>query len=102
MVHYMPATLQNLTQTVQYATAKANENEMRAMVQNANAWCQKTLIEPKFVDDSLMQLELYQEALNAMDTGWREQWEIVMEKFTSTIDDLVECDVKNFMSYFLD
>ncbi|KAL7470951.1 hypothetical protein ACHAXS_011239 [Conticribra weissflogii] len=90
MVHYMPATLQNLTQTVQYATAKANENEMRAMVQNANAWCQKTLIEPKFVDDSLMQLELYQEALNAMDTGWREQWEIVMEKFTSTIDDLVD------------
>lgn len=102
MVHYIPATLENLTQTVQYATDKENENEMKAIVQNANIWCQKTLVESKFVDDSLRQLEIYQKALDEMDTGWREQWETVMEKFSSTIDDLVECDIKNFMSYFLD
>jgi len=102
MVHYIPASLDNLTQTTLYVMDEANEKEIKTIVQNANSWCQKTLIEPKFAEDALGQLETYQNALNEVEIGWRKDWEKVMNHFTSTIGDLVECDVNNIASFLID
>ncbi len=102
MVHYIPAALHKLTETAQYVMDEAHEKEIRDIVHNANSWCQKTLIEPKFAEDAMGQLEVYQNALNEMEDGWRQDWAKVMNHFTSTIDDLVECDVKNIVSFLID
>lgn len=103
MVHYIPATLQNITQAVQYAIDKDNEHQVQSMIQAANSWCQKTLIEPSYVEDAMAQLDEYQKALEDMkDETWREEWKSVKKRFTESIDDFVDCDVRNIVSYIAD
>ena len=102
MVHYIPATLQNLTQAVEYAIDKDNERQVQSMIKAANAWCQDTLIEPSFVEDAMTQLVEYQKALEDMDESWREEWKSVKKRFTETLDDFVDCDDRNVVSYISD
>mmetsp|Transcript_4253 Transcript_4253/g.6342 ORF Transcript_4253/g.6342 Transcript_4253/m.6342 type:complete len:502 (+) Transcript_4253:55-1560(+) len=102
MVHYIPATLQNLTQAVEYAIDKDNERQVQSMIKAANTWCQDTLIEPSFVEDAMTQLVEYQKALEDMDESWREEWESVKKRFTETLDDFVDCDDRNVVSYISD
>lgn len=103
MVHYIPATLQNITQAVQYAIDKDNEHQVQSMIQAANSWCQETLIEPSYVEDAMAQLDEYQKALEDMkDETWREEWKSVKKRFTESIDDFVDCDVRNIVSYIAD
>ncbi len=103
MVHYIPATLQNITQAVQYAIDKDNEHQVQSMIQAANSWCQETLIEPSYVEDAMAQLDEYQKALEDMkDETWREEWKSVKKRFTESIDDFVDCDVGNIVSYIAD
>jgi len=102
MVHYIPATLQNLTQAVEYAIDKDNERQVQSMIKAANAWCQDTLIEPSFVEDAMTQLVEYQKALEDIDESWREEWKSVKKRFTETLDDFVDCDDRNVVSYVSD
>ena len=43
MVHYVAATLDNLTSVVEYVLDQQNEEAMRIVVSNANAWCKRTM-----------------------------------------------------------
>ena len=103
MVHYIPATLQNLTQAVQYATDPDNEQTMQSMIRSANSWCQETLIEPSYVKDAMTQLNKYEKALDGMeDETWRDEWKSVKKRFARSINDFVDCDTRNIASYFSD
>ena len=103
MVHYIPATLQNITQAVKYAIDKDNEQQVQSMIDAANSWCQETLIEPSFVNDAMTQLSKYEKALAGMeDDLWRDEWKRVKRRFTSSINDFVDCDARNINSYFGD
>lgn len=92
MVHYVPASLQNITEVVAYVMDKKNENEMKAMISSANSWCKNALSEKGLAKDSILQLEVYKRALDSHDEGWRDKWKTVRRQFADTIGDLVDCN----------
>lgn len=102
MVHYIPATIENLTEATAYVMDKNNEQKMKDMVKSANSWCQRTLIEKVFIDDAMIQIDEYSKTLDGMNNNWQDEWKHVKNRFTSSIDDLVDCEVRNIVSYFID
>eukprot|EP00970_Alexandrium_tamarense_P006145 scaffold1033_cov205-Alexandrium_tamarense.AAC.4 len=99
-VHYIAASLDNLTETVAYVMDKRNEEEMQQMIKSANNWCKKSLSEEGLAKDSLIQLDRYRQALDDYDMNWSKEWMGVRKQFTETIDDLVDCDAWSFVDVF--
>mmetsp|Transcript_2413 Transcript_2413/g.5160 ORF Transcript_2413/g.5160 Transcript_2413/m.5160 type:complete len:133 (-) Transcript_2413:137-535(-) len=94
MTHYIPATLDNITSVVEYAINKSNEEEIRGIIHAANSWCQRTFIESKFVEDTMMQIEVYRNALTKTvghGSSWTDKWKGLMARFDSSIGDLENC-----------
>ena len=105
MVHYVPASLENLTEVVKYVMDEDNEEEMKTMVESANAWCAGSLSEEGLARDSIMQLERYEAALDAhganRSSSWRQEWKRARRKFDdSGVDRLVECNPWNVIDAF--
>jgi len=92
MEHYIPASLDNLTEVVEYVMDKSNENEMKKIVKAANLWCQRTNTKDQLPRDMVTQLFKYvmtvQELYN--NTDWQQEWESVKAR-TFRYSDLVEC-----------
>ena len=101
MVHYLPASLDNITDVVAYAVDEENDVEMRAMVASANAWCKGALTEEGLANDAIRRLGTYKRALDSYDGGsWVEEWRRVRQRFAETVDDLVDCDAWSFVDWF--
>jgi hypothetical protein len=43
-IHFLPATLENLTKVVAYAVADEHQEQMQAIVQQARRWCQAFMV----------------------------------------------------------
>lgn len=99
-MHYIAASLDNLTETVAYVIDKRNEEEMQQMIKSANNWCKKSLSEEGLAKDSLIQLDRYRQALDDYDMNWSKEWMGMRKQFTETIDDLVDCDAWSFVDVF--
>ena len=39
MIHYVPASLENITEVVEYVLNNNNQHEMKEIVRSANVWC---------------------------------------------------------------
>ena len=97
MKHYVPASLDNLTQVVSYVMDKSNDDEMQAIVTAANTWCRESLTEEGLARDALVQLDSYKKALDAYHNGtWKKEWKIVKQQFT----DWVDCDAWSIIDWF--
>jgi hypothetical protein len=64
MVHYVPASLENLTTVAAYVLDQKNEVEMRDMVHSANSWCRTKMIKDRLVKDMMSQLDKYEVMLS--------------------------------------
>lgn len=64
MKHYVPASLENLTQVAAYVLAEENDDEMRAIVNAANMWCKRKMTRDVMAKDMMLQLEKYKAALD--------------------------------------
>ncbi|KAL3803145.1 hypothetical protein HJC23_003420 [Cyclotella cryptica] len=75
-VHYIPASLNNITEVVRYVLSKANEKEMINVTLAANLWCRKRLTTNSIINDAMIQLESYFTALNAYrdQETWEDDW----------------------------
>ncbi len=96
MIHYVPASLQNITEVVEYVLADSNQNEMKAIVHSANSWCTGINTKEQLPRDAISQFLKYKSALaeayNAF--GWDEDWRLVERRIRRNIgEDLVECNV---------
>ena len=103
MVHYITASLDNITEVVAHVTDKKNEDQMKSIVKSANSWCQKALSEEGLAKSSILQLETYRSALdsyNERDNSWRDEWRQLRQRFSETIDDLVDCNAWSIIDYF--
>lgn len=78
MVHYVPASIDNVTEVAAYVLDKKNEDKMKNIVHNANTWCK--------TKDAMAQLEKYHAAFQT----FRGEY-----SFDTTAmgmpDDLIEC-----------
>lgn len=90
-IHYIPASLENITKVARYVVDPKNDQEMRNTVKAANSWCKRTVTEEVFVSDEIYQLEEYEAALGAY--GERENWIDEWREFmlSGVVDDLVDC-----------
>ena len=100
MVHYVPASLDNITEVVSYVTDETNDERMREMVKSANSWCKASLSEEGLARDATQQLGVYKSALDAHDGSWNEEWKRVKRRFADTVDDLVECNAWSVVDPF--
>ena len=102
MEHYLPASIENITDVVSYVLDRNNEEQIKAIVKNANSWCKKELNEESLERASIAQLDAYREALDSSG-NWSTSWKHVKQQFTDTIDDFVDCNVltsKEWRSFF--
>jgi hypothetical protein len=93
MLHYVPASLDNITDVVEYVLDVRNRREMKSIVDSANLWCKRTLTKDQMARDAMSQLSKYETALfDTYGENWEEEWLVVKERIMSNIgDDLVNC-----------
>lgn len=90
-IHYIPASITNLTETVENVLDRDNEPEMKQIVMNANKWCQVSLTAEALADSAVDTLENYIELLEKYDSSWRSRFS--KDFSTKHVDDLVPCSV---------
>lgn len=100
MIHYVPASLDNITEVVEYVMDTANENEMKSIVNAADKWCAKSLSAKGLARDSLVQLQTYKKALDSY-SNMDDDWNKVFQRFSDTFDDLVDCNAWSIIDWFL-
>ena len=64
MVHYAPASLDNLADVVAYVMDEDNDDEMKGMVAAANSWCRRKMNKKQIATDMIQQLLKYDNALD--------------------------------------
>ncbi|KAL3793278.1 hypothetical protein ACHAW5_003951 [Stephanodiscus triporus] len=64
MKHYVPASLDNLTDVVMHVMDKDNEVEMKRIVLAANSWCRRKMNAKQIALDMIQQLRKYDTALD--------------------------------------
>ena len=64
MVHFVPASLENLTQVAAYVLDRQNDEEMRGIVDSANSWRRTKMIKKKMAKDMMSQIDAYETMLS--------------------------------------
>jgi hypothetical protein len=83
-VHYVPSSLDNITDVVEYVLDRENDGRMRNIVDEANRWCRRHLGKESFAIKAMRALDMYRDALQRYGVdGWE----------SPTYGDMVECDV---------
>ncbi len=92
-VHFIPASLDNITEVARYVVDEANESEMKNVIKAANSWCKRKMTKDAIADDAMTQLHAYFEALDVYkeQEGWKELNNFI---FSDHFDDLLECGSK--------
>lgn len=73
-LHYLPATLENLTNVVEHAVSGENAGRMKSIISNANKWCQKHVVYKEIKKDILSILNGYSEELYRANSNWTSIW----------------------------
>ena len=59
MEHYIPASLGNITQVIEYVLLEENDGRMKEVVNAANMWCKKRMTGLAMIQDMALRLEEY-------------------------------------------
>jgi len=90
MVHYVPASIENVSQVAAYVLDNENEDEMKGIVDSANSWCKRKMTERGMAKDIMIQLEKYWAAVNDYMQGSMYN-ESMTPLISDVVNDLVEC-----------
>ena len=93
-LHYIPASMDNITEVARYVVDPRNDVKMRNIVKAANSWCKRTVTENVIVRDEMFQLEAYESALDAYQESnhWMNDWRTF--RLSGVVDDLVDCNAE--------
>lgn len=92
-LHYVPASLENITDVARYVVDPKNDEEMRNVVKAANSWCKRVVTEEVLVRDAMFQLDELESALVAYEerNNWVDDWRKF--RMAGVVDDWVDCSV---------
>ncbi|KAL7549716.1 hypothetical protein ACHAWF_012980 [Thalassiosira exigua] len=90
-VHYIPASLENLTDVVEYVLDSRHDAEMQSIVRKANQWCQGSISKGKLASMAVAALETYRNALEEHTVAHWMDWQ--SRSPLKNMDDMVECRV---------
>ena len=89
-VHYIPASLTNLTHVVRHVLDDKNKIQMKHIVDNANGWCQRTNNVDSLTQRALNAVSEYQAALDQYHL--HAVGDILSDAVDlDMIDDMIEC-----------
>lgn len=93
MLQYVPASLQNITDVIEYVLDKKNRHQMKAIVDSANSWCKRTINKEQLPRDAISQLKKYETSLyDIYNDSWIKEWSVIGKRVKSNLgDDLVDC-----------
>jgi len=93
MQHYIPASLENITEVVAYVLDNKNDAEMRELVIAANLWCKEKMTRDQLAQDAISQLGKYDMAIHRnYNSSWEDAWINVKRRiFEHVGKDLVDC-----------
>ena len=91
MVHYVPASLENLTEVVSYVVDEANDQEMIQIVKNANDWCKKTNTRPHLLTDLILQIKKFEQEIESLWTSHHPGWEALAASIVQNNSTYVRC-----------
>jgi hypothetical protein len=86
-VHYIPASIGNITEVVKYALNAEYEQEMQQVVKRANEWCGAYMTADALASAAVKTLENYLNMLHDYDSSWNDA---LLHDFVSN-GDLVPC-----------
>ena len=102
MIHYIPASWENITEMVAYVMDKKNEGQMKVMAMSANSWCKRTLNEERLGKEAILQLETYKIVLDTYsNSSWNHELRHVKQQFIDAMDNFVDCDAWSIVDHFL-
>ena len=93
MVHFVPATVENVTEVVAYVLDERHRSEMKAITKAANAWCKRTANKEHLLQDSISQLSEYEKALQKLyGKSWTKDWAAAWGRIWAKVgDDIEDC-----------
>lgn len=95
MKHYIPASLDNITNVTAYVTDARNDDEMMRIVASANAWCENKMNRNALARDMMQQLQKYRISLDEYSTKtYNVSLSVTMDSIQKDADlDFVECRI---------
>jgi hypothetical protein len=92
MEHYVPASLENITQVTEYVLRKENEEVMKDVVNAANLWCKVSMTGEGLRRDMMLRLGVYATGLD----NYMKSNSIDVSSMATLLpsDDFVECVTK--------
>ena len=95
-VHYIPASLENITKVAEYALDDDNDTEIRRIVRRANEWCDGSRSLESLANRAVDALDEFRSALTGYyGGGGRRSWMEGLEAGSAIdhMDELVVCNV---------
>ena len=95
MKHYIPASLDNVTNVTAYVTDERNDDEMIRIVTSANAWCEDKMNRHALARDMMQQLQKYRVSLDQYSTKtYNVSLSVTMDSIRKDVClDFVECRI---------
>ena len=95
MKHYIPASLDNITNVTEYVIDERNEDDIMTIIASANAWCEDKMNRHALARDMMQQLQKYRVALDEYSTKtYNVSLSVTMESIQKDVGlDFVECRI---------
>lgn len=86
-VHYVPATINNITKAAEYVLDWRHKAEVQQIIKNANDWCASFMTANALASAAVISLQHYTELLSKYDSRWTSK----AKSMFLDADDLVPC-----------
>ena len=63
MEHYVPASLDNLTEVVEYAMDPKNDKKLKAIVASANSWCNTMNTKEQLSKEAVARIQAFESSI---------------------------------------
>ena len=95
MKHYIPASLDNITNVTEYVIDERNEDDIMTIIASANAWCEDEMNRHALARDMMQQLQKYRVALDEYSTKtYNVSLSVTMDSIQKDVGlDFVECRI---------
>jgi hypothetical protein len=95
MKHYIPASLDNITNVTEYVIDERNEDDIMTIITSANAWCEDKMNRHALARDMMQQLQKYRVALDEYSTKtYNVSLSVTMDSIQKDVGlDFVECRI---------
>lgn len=94
-MHYIPATLDNITDVARYVVDESNEADVRKIIHEANSWCKRKMTRDSIINDAIDRLDKYMTMFDDFieQGNCENEWKDFMSVYYPSADSLVECGV---------